>query len=146
MGIWKCWYSHINPTFKYKDPRIAWIGNPTSKTVWWRQVPVVCPQKCTPKKNRNRKKPTCVMLTQLNAVVCTREGTLAVCSRPTSWRHINLCTLRMAVVSCCRYFYTVNRNSGNAVLGKKFWSWYRAVMARGIAEKRGEALFVNTHI
>ena len=25
------------------------------------------------------------MLTQLNAVVCTREGTLAVCSRPTSW-------------------------------------------------------------
>jgi hypothetical protein len=24
----------------------------------------------------------------------------------------------MAVVSCCRYFYTVNLDSGNAVLGK----------------------------
>jgi hypothetical protein len=28
MGIWKCAYSQINSTFKYKDPRIAWIGNP----------------------------------------------------------------------------------------------------------------------
>ena len=28
MGILKYGYSHINPTFKYKDPRMAWIGNP----------------------------------------------------------------------------------------------------------------------
>jgi hypothetical protein len=56
MGIWKCGWSHINPTFKYKGPRIAWIGNPTSKTSWWRQVPGVCLQKFTPKKNHNRKK------------------------------------------------------------------------------------------
>jgi hypothetical protein len=28
MGIGKCGYSHINSTFKYKGPRIAWIDNP----------------------------------------------------------------------------------------------------------------------
>jgi hypothetical protein len=46
-------------TFKYKDPRIALIGNPHQQNcmrVWWRQVPGVCPLKFTPKKNRNRKK------------------------------------------------------------------------------------------
>jgi hypothetical protein len=45
------------------------------------------------------------------------------------------------LVSCYRYFYVANLNSGTAVLGKNLWSVYRAVMAptRGIAEKRGEA-------
>jgi hypothetical protein len=39
-----------------KAPELPESVTPTSKTVWWRQVPGVCSQKFTPKKNRNQKK------------------------------------------------------------------------------------------
>ena len=46
----------MNSTFKYKDPRIAWIGNPHQQNCMVEAGTEIFPQKCTPKKNRNQKK------------------------------------------------------------------------------------------
>ena len=56
MGILKCEYSHINTTFKYKDPRIVWIGNPHKQNCMVEAGTWSLPAKIHPEKNRNQKK------------------------------------------------------------------------------------------
>jgi hypothetical protein len=41
-----------------KTPELPGSVTPTSKTVWWRHVPGVCPQKFTPKKTAIKKNTT----------------------------------------------------------------------------------------
>ena len=55
MGIWKWEYSHINPTFKYKDPRIAWIGNPHQQNCMVEAGTGSLPTKIPPKKTAIKK-------------------------------------------------------------------------------------------
>jgi hypothetical protein len=77
------------------------------------------------KKTAIKKNLLVAMLTLLNAVVCTREGTLAVCLCPTSWCAYYLVYAsrgRGILLSIFLYSSTANLDSGDAVLGKKFWS------------------------
>jgi len=56
MGIRKCEYSHINRTFKYKDPRIAWIGNPHQQNFMMEAGTWSLPVKVHPEKKPQSKK------------------------------------------------------------------------------------------
>jgi hypothetical protein len=71
-----------------------------------------------PEKKTQSEKPPYVKRTQLNAAVCTLEDTIAVCSRPTTWRAYSLVYVSRGRGILLSIFYMANLDSGTAVLGK----------------------------
>jgi hypothetical protein len=73
MGIRKCGYSHINTTFKYKDPRIAWIGNPPQQNCMVEAGTGSLPAKVHPEKKPQSKKNSTVIDREFDSLSATVE-------------------------------------------------------------------------